>query len=367
MEDLLKDKEIAVLFILLRAGLWKKEPEDLSLFPLSGESWQKVFDMARQQTVAGIIYDGLCRLPDGLMPVEKDLPCWVAEIHVIETRNRRMNMVLSELYSLFGSYGLSPVLLKGQGVAFLYEHPLLRACGDIDFYFPASEAREYAMAVIRKHIRAADRKADGSLHYQWRGIEVEHHPCLLDIGNPLMRDYLDGKEFEWGYEKAVLSSENGVEVTIPSPQLNLFLLNTHIMKHAMGWGIGLRQLCDMARACYCLHSRVDAAAMKALCYRTGVGKWSRLLHSFLTGYLGLSPVFLPYRDDALSPRPLLEIVMKSGNFGCSVRKGLASGQPAWKRKMDTSRSFFRNIRFSCTYMPGETFWAYTRLLTGQFR
>ena len=40
-------KEETVLFILLRAGLWEKEPDDLSLFPLSGESWRRVFDLAK--------------------------------------------------------------------------------------------------------------------------------------------------------------------------------------------------------------------------------------------------------------------------------------------------------------------------------
>lgn len=367
MEDLIPDKEIAVFFILLRAGLWEKEPEDLSLFPLSGIGWQKVFDMAKRQTVTGIVYDGLCRLPDGLMPAEGELLHWVAEINAIEVRNRRMNAVLSELYSLFGNSGVNPVLLKGQGVALLYGHPLLRACGDIDFYFPVREAGEHAIAVIKNNVHSVSRKADGSIHYKWRGIEVEHHPCLLDIGNPFMRDYLNGRELEWGYSQVVLSSGNSVEVTIPSPQLNLFLLNTHIMKHAMGWGIGLRQLCDMARACYRLHSEVDTTAMKTLCHRTGIGKWSRLLHSFLTDYLGLSPVFLPYRDLPLSSRPLFDMVMKSGNFGYSVRKEPADGQHVWKRKMNTSRSFLRNIRFSCTYMPKEAFWTYIQLLTGQFK
>lgn len=41
------NKEVTILFILLRAGLWEKEPESLSLFPLSGESWENIYRMAR--------------------------------------------------------------------------------------------------------------------------------------------------------------------------------------------------------------------------------------------------------------------------------------------------------------------------------
>lgn len=360
-------KEETVLFILLRAGLWEKEPDDLSLFPLSGESWRRVFDLAKRQTVAGIVYNGLCRLPDEMMPTESLLMRWVAEVDGIEMRNRRMNAALAELYTLFGRYGLNPVLLKGQGVALFYGQPLLRACGDIDLYFPSRETAEQALEVIKRQVRTVSRKADGSIHYRWRGMEVEHHPWLLDMGNPSVRSYLDAKEQEWGYEKALLSPGSRVEVTVPSPQLNLLLLNTHIMKHAMGWGIGLRQLCDMARACHCLHSRVDADDMQALCRRAGIGKWSRLLHAFLTDYLGLAPELLPYPTEGLSSRPLYEVVMKSGNFGRSIRGGESGRQPMWRRKMDTSLSFLRHLRFSGTYMPKEAFWCYAQLLTGQFR
>ena len=49
--DRLEDTEI--LFILVRAGLWEKVPENLSLFPRSSESWERIFNLAQRQTVTG--------------------------------------------------------------------------------------------------------------------------------------------------------------------------------------------------------------------------------------------------------------------------------------------------------------------------
>lgn len=60
--------------------------------------------------------------------------------------------------------------------------------------------------------------------------------------------------------------EGGLDVRIPSPVLNLLLQSLHILKHALGWGIGLRQLCDMARSCYKLHDEVESEEMKRLHY-----------------------------------------------------------------------------------------------------
>ena len=122
--DRLEDTE--VLFILVRAGLWEKVPENLSLFPRSSESWERIFNLAQRQTVTGLVYQGLCQLPDELLPPEQQLLHWVATIDRIERANLRMNRVLTELYGLFHTNGLHPVLQKGQGIARFYEKPLLR-------------------------------------------------------------------------------------------------------------------------------------------------------------------------------------------------------------------------------------------------
>lgn len=368
MSRLYKDQETEALFSLVKTGLWGAKHEWLSSFPLPDDSWRKVLDMARQQTVVGIAYAGLCRLPDRLMPSEDRLVRWVAEIYSIEMRNRRMNKAVLELYTLFGRHGLTPVLLKGQGAGIWYEKPLWRTCGDIDFYFPTPEERRQATDIIRQHGISTRREADGSICYLWQGIVVEHHQRLLDIANPLMQGHLRRIEHKMGYRKALLPTESKVEITIPSPTLNLLLLSTHIMKHAMGWGIGLRQLCDMACACRHLHKDVDANSMKKLCRRIGIHRWNRLLHSFLTELMGLAPSYLPYPDKGLSPQPLLDIVIEGGNFGFhSYERTTAMAQGASKRKIHTSCAFIRNMRFSCSYMPKEAFWTYMLLLTGQFK
>ena len=47
--------EHKALFSLLRAGLWEREPDDLSPFPLTDAQWWNVYRMAVRQTVTGIV------------------------------------------------------------------------------------------------------------------------------------------------------------------------------------------------------------------------------------------------------------------------------------------------------------------------
>ena len=60
--------EHKALFSLLRAGLWEREPDDLSPFPLTDAQWWDVYRMAVLQTVTGIVCRGLHHLPEALLP-----------------------------------------------------------------------------------------------------------------------------------------------------------------------------------------------------------------------------------------------------------------------------------------------------------
>ena len=144
------------------------------------------------------------------------------------------------------------------------------------------------------------------------------------------------------------------------------MLNLHILKHGIGRGIGLRQLCDMARACYRLHGEVDPQEMKSACRRLGLGRWCQLLHSFLVECLGLPVGCLPYHETAPTARPLADIVWRGGNFG-QHDAGLQQQATGWRRKFQTARSFGRNVGFAFHYAPKEAFWFFLQLTKGQVK
>lgn len=362
-EEVLQQERNALLS-LLRMGLWKREPENLSCFPLSGSSWENLFKLARQQAVTGVVFQGLQYLPDNLLPAEALLVRWTAEVDSIERKNRKMNAVLEELYSLFREKGLNPVLQKGQGVARFYEHPLSRECGDIDLYFNDTHAWETALSYLqRRHIRIKG-QADDSIFYLWQEVEVEHHRRLLDLYNPFLQRFAKRLEEKHCFLFIPASPTSETNITLPSPFLDLLMLNLHILKHTLGRGIGLRQLCDMACACQQLHEKIDAEEMKSVCQRLGLARWSLLLHAFLVESLGLPAACLPYPGMASSAQPLSDIVWRGGNFG-QYDTGIEQQTDGWQRKWQTVRSFGRNIRFACHYAPKETFWFFFQLLKGQ--
>ena len=271
-------------------------------------------------------------------------------------------MALDSLLTLFARHGLHPILQKGQGLASLYAYPLLRECGDIDLYFVDEKEFESASDSIQAQGIRLVRKADGSLLYSWQGIPVEHHIRLIDLYHPPHNT--KKTDLIWEFRRMALSTASDLEVTVPAPSLNLLLQYAHILKHALGRGIGLRQLCDLALSCDRWHTDIMPDVLKGVCRQAGLTKWVSLLHAFLTERLGLASDRLPYPETAANTQPLLEIIWRGGNFG---HQAYRLTRPTLLHKIQTAEAFRRNISFAFRYAPKEALAIFVNLLKGQIR
>ena len=306
----------------------------------------------------------------------------------IEQSNRIMNETLAKLYAHFASAGVEAVLQKGQGVAAMYPEPLLRECGDIDLYFPGHDGVSDPLAGIPGAVRK--RQPDNSWSYLVEGIVVEHHADLVDIQSPRAKRYVKRLIEKKGVEKVV--TEGGVEVLVPAPEVNLLLLSSHILKHAFGVGIGLRQFCDYAVSRRYYEGRVSDEEMREIWRMTGLEKWQGLLEGFVETFLE-ERSFADAQDDKKDVQDdkchsehypchserseesfdkkktdvLLDIVLKGGNFGVYSEDRENASHARWVRKVQTFRSLAGNVRFAFRYAPREWFWTIVQLLGGQFR
>ena len=303
-------------FTLIRAGLYDR---DLESFPkLSGKEWKEILDTARKQTVTGLLYQGISHLPKGYPVPQNLLFLLIAEIGKIEKEGRQVQETARALTAEFEAEGLHPLVMKGPAVAAFYPQPLLRVCGDIDLYFPPEEF-DRASALAGDVTPAPD----GSVHYKRDGIVIDQHRQYFDIHSRILP-------------------------AVPSPEATLLMLSGHILKHCMGVGIGLRQLCDIAMA----YKVLDVAPERLrACFRdAGLERWNRLLFSFLHQYLGAEPLY----DTLPSPEPLLKIIKEGGNFGhhSQAREASLYKSPL-RRKFGTAGLFLRRLPFSFRYAKKE--------------
>lgn len=302
----------AALFSLLRSGLWGRTDFDPSVSSLTDDAWKRVFTEAMRQTVTGLVFEGICRLPDDCMPREELLAKWTAAIERIERNNKRMNDTLVTVCRALNKENLSPVLLKGQGIARLYNTPLLRECGDIDLHFPDVTEWEKAAYIIGKGFRI-EKAHDGSAVCNCNGVIIEIHKTMFDMQSSLHGKILRLMEQREGFQLTPLFDKQGIKILTPSSVSNLILLSLHILRHALCFGIGLRQLCDYA-VTYNYVANHDSAALNRvndMMKSLGLRKWHLMLESFIDNYLDV-------RIDTVANincNPLMAVISHGGNFG----------------------------------------------------
>ena len=328
-------------FALLRSGLHERplaavEQEIVS--GLSTAQWKALFLLSRQQTVSGLIFRALDHLPPGLtIPDEVELGL-VAEADRIERDNRHKAAVSERLLARFKQQGLSPRVMKGSAVAVFYAYPTLRESGDIDFFFPPAELEQARMCLT-----ATVTTPDGSVCSREEGVDIDLHDRYFDL-----------------HCAARKLPEPG------TPEATLLMLSAHILKHAIGTGIGIRQFCDLAAAWLALEGTFDPAALKALFRRTGTLRWNRLLFSFLADRLDLPDTL--FTAGRISSEPLLRIVLEGGNFGhYAAVRSVALQAGSHRRKRNTLARFLHRLPFSLRYAPRETFATILHLAAGNLR
>ncbi len=338
-------------FSLLRSGLWNI-PADKQYFPLLDSQWQEIFQLARKQTVEGVVHDGIMTLPVELFPAKDMLYKWTVALDAIERQNRLMDQRIRELVSLLLKEGLKVYLLKGQGVAHCYNEPNHRVCGDIDLYFPTAEEYRLASKLIEQKGIRIETSPGFSSEYIWKGIQVEHHKRFIDIHNPFMVNRLQDI-FKSELENSIIIEMGGQEVLTPSPLMANLVVNTHILKHSLSFGIGLRQLCDSAKICYKYNQSIDGQYLEKLYRNIGMLRWMHVLNQILVGYLGLAPHYLPFElAKTDNPYWMLNEIMEAGNFGFGDKRFGGNLYPQKKRN-NAIKQLVHRFRLNFRYAPYE--------------
>ena len=121
----------------------------------SKQDWLHLFAMAQKQTLIGVCFKGIQRLPPeqtvNLSPSLKIK--WLGITANIQRRNEVLNERYVEISRLLLSEGYTSCILKGQGNAAMYGDELskLRQPGDIDVWVPLLQ-QEYSITGVLPHI-----------------------------------------------------------------------------------------------------------------------------------------------------------------------------------------------------------------------
>ena len=266
-----------IFFELLQVAIGNRQ--GLSRVP-SSEEWEEIYEMSKKQSLTGIAFAGVERLPQEQMPPGRRIRQWAVKAEKIREQNARVSEDCRLISRFFEKNGFDCVILKGQGNFDYYPEWLqgLRTAGDMDVWcWPKGNANDTQseIATIREH---------GSLRYGASAYDNENELREARLEHPVravIEFCLSKKRGEYVYYHNMdfpVLKETPVEVhyrptwlynpfrnrvlqeyfasrreqefkvyegyRIPSVEFNVVFQLLHLYKHIFEEGIGLRQLVD---------------------------------------------------------------------------------------------------------------------------
>lgn len=339
---------------------------------LSDEEWGWVYRLSVKQSLLGLLYAAVQKLPADRRPPRALLLRLAHDSMRISQVNGRMNSMAARVTELFADRGLHPVILKGQANARLYPDPMARQAGDIDVLIEGGRG-----GVLKLLKEMGLLQGDVSTHHvhlnqkDFDGITVEVHfkPCssFSPRYNRNMQEFLDGELMEirssgfggsalrpaasgltpdavHGQTHAVMSGLTPEGFCVPPVSFALVMQMSHIKQHFFGTGVGLRQLVD-----YCLLLRNSSAEDRARVAERlkdfGLFRMAGAVMWVMRSVFGLDSSLLLCKPDARRGKWLLNVVLKGGNLGKFADD---YGSFVLKRWLNDRKRSLRMLRFDAS-------------------
>ena len=305
----MKDSLDVIFCKLLQVGL------GLSLdFPykLNETEWESLFEMAKQQTVQGIFFISLSRLPMDSRPPRVLTMRLSMTVETIRGQNLLMNQEAAYYTQLFENRGVRSAILKGQANARLYPDSLSRQAGDIDIWIPGDFDTVTDLLLDMGLIPKVNPREKRIHHIGFRSekhIEIEvHHNLASGI---LFRNKAFQKLLLSEIDNATLTPEG---FNSPSIRFALLMQLSHLQHHFFYGGLGVRQYMDYYMLL--IHStKDDREYVWHYIKKFALGHVCAAVMGLLEEVFGLSRELMLCPPDNKRGERLYELAFSGGNFG----------------------------------------------------
>jgi hypothetical protein len=318
-------------FELLRAGLWGEQmpvQEFKSLIEKNSVDWEKVYQLAQEQSVQGIVLQGIEAVHGSWFMIHGSplvpkvlLLQWIGEVQLIEQRNKEMNAFVADLIEKLRKYDIYAILVKGQGIAQCYERPLWRASGDVDLLLSADNYNK-AKKMLLPLAQNVESEFGTQKHLGMtiNGMLIELHGTLHSRLSKKVDREIDNVQDECFLHGAVRSWWNEhTNVFLPAVNQDVIFIFTHILHHFFIEGVGLRQVCDWCRILWVYRSDIDVDLLEKRLFKMGLMSEWKSFASLAVVFLGMPaeamPLYAVSEKWTIKASKIMRYVLESGNFG----------------------------------------------------
>lgn len=323
-----------LFFQFLRMGLWRSGEVCFGR-SLSADEWAQLFRFAHSQGVTGLFIDGVAQ--GEMRPDDELWAKWIAHLLYLEKANRYIAIRGEAWVKRLGDAGISASVFKGSSVGAWYPEPLHRSHGDIDIVI--SEGWDNLVSVLAQEEWETYRSDEDEIILEEKHrLLVEFHRRWEYLYNPWTNRCFQ----KWCRNSKPLDNE-----------LYLVCLILHIQRHFLTYGIGLKQVCDVALMLR--RASLNRGRVAYLLRSLHAERFSRLLFGFIALHLGGVEVFpLSPLKSGKGLELLNDVILREG-YNSKMEQELVSGSKSRAMTRIVSNATFWTKRCYRVFsiMPGE--------------
>jgi len=294
------------------------------------QDWERLFEISEKHHVLPMIYESLSRMEDfGGMP-EKGRKIFrkyaMAEV-MLQTRKNRE---LCRIYEKIRKEGYDCVLLKGMVCGEAYSRPAHRISSDEDLLVrPADRRAVHQILMEAGYERTSEGSGEESLVWCYdkagEPLHIELHRGLFPDGR--LMNQMDGA-LTGCFDRRVERELEGTVFQVLDATDEVLYLFFHAMKHFMGCGTGIRQICDILQFARHLEKKIDWQCVYEKLHRAGGISFAVGIFQFGEDFLGCTvpvPWMKEKRHTEEEMYRFLEDVLQGGVYGKSSEGRIAGG------------------------------------------
>lgn len=294
---------------------------------LTGEEWQMLLDLARSQNMVSLVYDALAQT--AIWESEDKNPVCASfhrEAQLLMIRQVRSGVEFEKDYRSFRELGVEPIVVKGIICRNTYPNPDLRPSADEDFLVKPDEFMKLDSFLMQKGFIRDKEMPEGEILDEMgyidpaRNLYYEIH-TLLFKESKAFGDY--NKVFEDADAHSVYVTADGVKFRTLDYTEHLFFLLTHLLKHFIHGGVGVRQACDLFTFSGKWSEQIDWEKMRAWIVRYGLETFWMNLLELGQRVLGFSPAeygMCSFKGIRTDSKDMLFDMLDAGVFGKSTEE-----------------------------------------------
>mgnify|MGYP002724461134 FL=1 len=313
--------------------------------------WDELFRFAKRQTIVGVLFEGIKRIPKEYAPSFNTLMSWMGYSEQIRKRNLMMNEAAHSIYEILSKDGFRCFVLKGQGNTLMYPNPYSRTPGDIDLLLCAD--RNTIDVYLESHFKIESKNLQ-HVEFEYHGACVEAHYFPAYMNNVFYNRRLQ----RWFKKNNDLQCSNIVElpngagnIAIPTSSYNLIFQLCHLYEHFFDEGIGMRQIIDYYYVVSMLNVNCEMLTwLPKELKHLGLWKFAGAVMYVLHEVFALAEEKMIAPMDSKRGQLLLAEIIDGGNFGRYFTKyGSFTHQSMGKKYF---LKIWRNLNFVRFY-PSE--------------